>query len=202
MPNWCSNCLTLQHDDPKMIRRAKDAFADGRLLDEFIPVPPELKITSAPGTNDADLKRQYESNQIQHGYQTWYDFCVNEWGTKWDVGRGDGINDFDDHMLCVYFDSAWSPPVEAYKKLEELGFRVDAMYYEPGMGLCGKYDEFGDDFYDISNMNVSDVIDTVPQELDETFGISESMQEFEEPEPLTEWYTQGVKDKGLDNDAS
>lgn len=199
MPNWCGNTLTLQHDDPDMIRRARDAFADGRLLDEFIPVPAELKITD--GTGDPTLEAQYEANRLKHGYKTWYDFCVNEWGTKWDVGRGDGISDVNDHMLCVYFDSAWSPPVEAYKKLEEQGFRVDAMYYEPGVGFCGKYDEFGDDFYDISNMNVSDVIDTVPQEIDESFGISEGMQMMEEEaEPLTEWYVQGVKDKGLDRD--
>lgn len=174
MPNWCSNTLLLQHDDPAMITRAREAFADGRLLDEFIPIPQDIK----------------ESG--------WYDFCVNEWGTKWDVGRGDGINDWDDHMLSVYFDSAWSPPVAAYAKLEELGFRVEAMYYEPGMAFCGKYDEFGDDCYEFSGMNASDVIDSVPHEIDETFGISENMQMMEEEEPLTEWYVQGVKDKGLE----
>lgn len=200
MPNWCSNTLTLQHDDPSMIRRAKQAFSDGRLLDEFIPVPAELKISDSPGTKDQDLQQQYQANQNRHGYQTWYDFCVNEWGTKWDVGRDDGITDVDDHMLCVYFDSAWAPPVEAYKKLEELGFRIDAMYYEPGVGFCGKYDEFGDDYYEMEGMNSSDVIDNIPRDIDEAFGISENMQmmEEEEPEPLTEWYTQGVSDKGLE----
>lgn len=194
MPNWCGNTLVLQHDDPSMIRRARDAFADGRLLDEFIPVPAALKETTADGQLDAGLANQ-------HGYSNWYDFCVNEWGTKWDVGRADGINDTDDHMLCVYFDSAWAPPVNAYAKLQEQGFRLDAMYYEPGMGFCGKYDEFGDDCYELQGMNASDVIDNIPNDIDEAFGISEHMQMMEEDaEPLTEWYVQGVKDKGLTND--
>ena len=35
------------------------------------------------------------------------------------------------------FDSAWSPPVGLYKRLEELGFTVDAMYWEPGMQFAG-----------------------------------------------------------------
>jgi hypothetical protein len=32
MPNWCSNMLTLTHEDPAMITRARDAFARGELL--------------------------------------------------------------------------------------------------------------------------------------------------------------------------
>ena len=39
MPNWCGNTLTLSHEDPDMIVRAKAAFAEGGFLNEFIPVP-------------------------------------------------------------------------------------------------------------------------------------------------------------------
>ena len=28
MPNWCGNTLTISHEDPDMIVRAKAAFAD------------------------------------------------------------------------------------------------------------------------------------------------------------------------------
>ena len=94
MPNWCNNYLELTHDDPAMIERAKKAFNDGRLLAEFVPVPASLHIVAgcvgekgSPEQNE--LEAQEESNIKEHGYATWYDFCVNEWGTKWDVG-GDG----------------------------------------------------------------------------------------------------------------
>ena len=36
MPNWCNNTLELHHEDPAMIERAKKAFADGKLLNEFV----------------------------------------------------------------------------------------------------------------------------------------------------------------------
>jgi hypothetical protein len=37
----------------------------------------------------------------------------------------------------------------------------------------------------------------LPTELDAEFGISETMAEYEDEEPLTDWYKQGVEDKGL-----
>ena len=37
MPNWCNNTLVLRHADPAMITRAKDAFAAGKFLNEFVP---------------------------------------------------------------------------------------------------------------------------------------------------------------------
>ncbi len=39
MPNWCANTVTLEHKDPAMIARAKEAFDKGAFLQEFIPVP-------------------------------------------------------------------------------------------------------------------------------------------------------------------
>ena len=43
MPNWCNNTLELTHKDPMMILRAKNAYEADGLLDEFIPIPYELK---------------------------------------------------------------------------------------------------------------------------------------------------------------
>jgi hypothetical protein len=57
MPNYCSNTLTLTHDDPAMIARAHDALERGELLQEFIPVPQELKDTMAGAYGDADKQR-------------------------------------------------------------------------------------------------------------------------------------------------
>ena len=57
MPNWCSNTLTITHEDPTMIVRAKAAFANGEFLNEFIPVPEDLKITAGKlGDSDAQAK--------------------------------------------------------------------------------------------------------------------------------------------------
>jgi len=202
MPNWCGNTLTISHEDPAMIVRAKEAFANGEFLNEFVPVPEDLKITAGKLGDpeaQAELELKEQANLATHGYKTWYDFCVNEWGTKWDVGDGSGIQTWDDHELIVYFDSAWSPPIAAYEKLLDLGFTVYATYYESGSAFAGIWEDGMDDFYDLSGMDSGDVQQQLPQELDDAFCISESMAEWEaeNEDEVTTWYKEGVEATGL-----
>ena len=204
MPNWCGNTLTLTHEDPAMIARAKTAFAEGRFLNEFVPVPQDLNETLAGSHSDpeqqARLAAQTQDNVQKHGYGNWYDYCVNEWGTKWDIGDDNGIQTFDDHELIVYFDSAWSPPIAAYEKLIDLGFTVYATYYEPGSAFAGIFEDGLDDYYDLSGMDSGDVQQQLPTELDDAFGISETMAEYEseQEDEVTVWYKDGVEQTGLE----
>ena len=200
MPNWCSNNLTLTHEDPAMITRAYDALERGEFLSEFIPVPQQLKIVAGRvGDPDEQAKLEADTarNLEQLGYGNWYDYCVGEWGTKWDCGE-QGASDIrpDGRMLHTFFDTAWSPPVYAYDKLVELGFGVNAMYYEPGMGYAGAYDEHGDQEINLEGLSADDIERDHP-ELDEAFGISESIREYEaeNEEELTEWLKDGVEQK-------
>ena len=188
MPNWCNNTLTLTHKDPAMITRAKDALDRGEFLSEFCPMPRELGDAIANGQPNAEMIEKY-------GYSSWYDYCVNEWGTKWDVGE-DGATDIhpDGTMLNTYFDSAWSPPIGAYEKLEQLGFTVDAYYYEGGMAFAGTYSDGNEDSISLEGMTADQVEREYP-DLDECFGISESMREYEEPEQLSEWLKDGIEQK-------
>jgi hypothetical protein len=191
MPNWCSNNLVLTHEDPAMIQRAYDALERGEFLQEFIPVPQELKDTVADGSTNEQLVEK-------HGYSSWYDYCVSEWGTKWDCGE-QGASDIhpDGKMLHTFFDTAWGPPVNAYEKLAEMGFGVEAMYYEGGMGFAGTWSDGCDDYVELSGMSADDIEREYP-ELDECFGISECMREYEEPEEeLTTWLKDGQEKLGL-----
>ena len=173
MPNWCDNTLELNHKDPAMIARAKKAFEDMNFLNEFIPIPEELRKTTAPCEPVEELQKKY-------GYSNWYDFCVGEWGTKWDIGGGDGyINSEDPNYLSLSFQSAWSPPIDAYKKLEAMGFDVWAIYYESGMMFCGAYGQGADEFYDI-DAGSEWVRENIPSYLDHAFGISDGMAEWED----------------------
>jgi len=186
MPNWCNNNLTLTHDDPLMIERATKAFIDSRLLDEFIPIPPDLHIV-AGRVGDPEEQKALEQkeldNKVTHGYKNWYDYCVNEWGTKWDVGGDDGsITRLDSNSVSFYFDSAWAPPIAAYERLLDLGFGVKAYYYESGMAFCGVFDADGDEGYNLSDMTSDQVKDAIPEDLDEMFGISETIANYEDEE--------------------
>jgi hypothetical protein len=185
MPNWCNNVVELAHEDPAMLERAKAALNRGEFLNEFIPVPEDLSIVAGRVGDDADQKQkdlvaQEEVNLAKHGYRNWYDYCVNEWGTKWDVG-GDGMTcEIENGRISTSFDSAWAPPCAAMDKLMDMGFSVRLYYYESGMCFAGIYDENGDDFYDLSNMDSNAVAEELPTVLDEMFCISEGMAEWEE----------------------
>ena len=182
MPNWCNNTLTLEHENPAMVARAKAAFLNGRLLAEFIPVPTDLQIVAGSvgdAVEQAKLVEQTELNRVTHGYGNWYDFCVNEWGTKWDVGGDDGVLNDIEGGIIVSFDSAWAPPCAAYEKLTEMGFKILAMYYEPGMAFAGVWEDGIDDYYEYGGLDSAGIAEELPSALDEAFGISESVAEWE-----------------------
>ena len=182
MPNWCNNSVEIYHTDPAMIERVRTAFNGEGLLQEFIPVPEDLRnivAGSVPVAEEAEHKLKEEFNRLTYGYTNWYDFCVNEWGTKWEIGAdGNPAQDIPGGLM-LGFESAWSPPIAAYEKLTEMGFRIRAMYYEPGMAFAGIWEEGQDDFYEYGSMSSTEIVETLPEELDEAFGISESAAEWE-----------------------
>ena len=185
MPNWCNNYLVLEHDNPEMITRAKKAYAEGKLLEEFCPVPASLHIVAGRVGDDTDpkqieLEAQEKANLETHGYATWYDYCVNEWGTKWDVGGEDMLTEDGPNALRMNFDSAWAPPVPAMAKFQDLGFKVKLVYWESGMCFCGLYDENGDDYFDYTDMSADEVEANINPEIDECMCIVENLREWEE----------------------
>jgi hypothetical protein len=169
-----------------MIERAKTAFAEGKLLAEFCPVPEDLSIVAGRVGDDEDQKQkdlvaQMEVNVAKHGYANWYDYCVNEWGTKWDVGgEGDQASQDSPTDLRMNFDSAWAPPIAAMEKFQDLGFKVKLIYWESGMCFAGLFDENGDDYIDYSNMSAAELAEEINPEVDECMCIVENLQMWEE----------------------
>ena len=205
MPNWCSNGVRIRHQDPMKIKLLKDAALEEGFCNFAIPVPAALKETMAGSYGDSEkqaaLEAQTAANIEKYGYGNWYDFCVNEWGTKWDV-QFNGVEVSDDGLsLEGSFDSAWAPPVGVYDALVAEGYEVEAFYYEPGMCFVGKYDNGDDQCLEFGGETSKTVRDAIGEELDDYFGISEQMAEYEEEneedEELTEWYDEGVESKGL-----
>ena len=198
MPNYCNNDLHISHPDVKMMRRFVKAYNRNRLLNEFIPVPPELTDSgmsmeklmarrNKPYNADyeKEMKEFTESlNRKYFGYKDWYDFCVAEWGTKWDIGLGDygtilTADDARKSCISIAFDSAWSPPIQAYEKLKDQGFEITAYYYESGMCFCGSWIDGDDQYYDIQG-NSEWVEENIPHDINNAFVISASMAEWEQ----------------------
>ena len=204
MPNWCNNVVEIGHEDPAKLKALVEAYNEGKFCSFAIPVPASLSIVAGRvgeegSPEQIELEAQEKSNLEKHGYANWYDFCVNEWGTKWDVG-GDGdrieLEEGQDNTT-LDFDSAWAPPLGVYQALMEQGFSVRAYFYESGMCFAGIFDENGEDFYELNDMRSDEVADALPKDLDDMFCISEGIAQWEEDneedEELYTWVKEGAK---------
>jgi hypothetical protein len=168
-----------------MIERVMNA-GDGLLM-EFIPTPQALTETMAGSFGDTDKQRDLESKQAdnlkKYGAKDWYDWNIANWGTKWDFSL-ENVERVDQNTVRAAFDSAWAPPIDAYKKLLEMGFFIEALYYEPGMCFVGKFtgdaDDFCDDYFEYGGETSATIREAIGAELDDYFGISEEMAQYEE----------------------
>lgn len=206
MPNWCNNTVTISHKDTAKIEALASAIKEGNFLKHIIPVPEDLNIVAGcVGADDnpeqIELVRKTKENLEKYGAGNWYDYCVARWGTKWDVDAYDPEDvKVVNNTIEFGFDSAWSPPMGVYEAMVDDGYEVVAYYYEPGMAYVGKYDNGVDECYDYGGETSATVRDAIGDELDDMFGISESMAEYEEEEKddVQVWYEDGVESKGLE----
>jgi hypothetical protein len=203
MPNWCSNHITIRGTNQQEIAGIAEAMREGNFCASIIPTPEDLLRdgSSTHGGENAELYDEIRrENMAKHGYGNWYDFQVARWGTKWDVDCQDVQVEDDGLAVSTYFDSAWSPPMGIAEELMNRGFEVTLHYYEPGMGFVGKWEDGYDDYYELSGLDSSTVTAAIGNELDDFWGISESMAEYEaenEEEELTEWIKDGADKRGL-----
>lgn len=199
MPNWCNNVITLTHEDKTLIDKIDGCReSEVGVLQTLIPCPEELlnPETTTWGHGEEEKAREELRQQLvkKYGYQSWYDWCIANWGTKWDLCEPQ-ITRIDDNTVQICCDTAWSPPIGAFERLVEEGFGVHAYYYEGGMCFAGIWDNGVDECYqDWGDSEGARA--TLPQELDDTFAISESMAEYEEEErreeELYRWTVDGV----------
>ena len=185
MPNWCFNRATFTHEDPEQITRLINAAKVGKLFNEFMPCPPELYDEAEPG-DDYSQRRDAIAlrNREKYNYDSWYAWCVDNWGTKWDIQEMDDDDNFnvseDGKSVSFSFDTAWAPPTEWYDNIE--GFHIEAYYHEPGVGFCGKWtSEDGDDQYEIDMMeDIEEVKERIPSDILDEFGIIDDMTYYQE----------------------
>jgi len=202
MPNWASNHITIRGSDPKEIAEIADAMKEGRFCQSIIPTHEDLLRdgASTSGGPNAELYDQIRAENLEkHGYSNWYDFQTARWGVKWDVNCEDVEVEDDGLTVSASFESAWSPPVGIAEELVSRGLSVTLYYYESGMGYVGKYEDGYDDCYELSDETSATVRAVIGDELDDMFGISESMAEYEaeNEEELTRWIREGADKREL-----
>jgi len=142
MPNWCSNEVDITGDEAtiKEITEVVKANNYGLFqMNDFVPMPEELRNTTAP---------QDKPN--------WYDWCLANWGTKWDLGEEASLQ-IEDRRIGLGFDTAWSPNCDFWTAFSEKypKAQISHRYYEEGMSFIGEafYEDggFDDNCQDITD---------------------------------------------------
>ena len=87
--------------------------------------------------NKVDLNLGYriiENRQRYQGYGDWYEWCIANWGTKWEACDPEIQNN------VIVFETAWSPATPIIERLAQLFPQIDFIYkyFEPGFNLAGR----------------------------------------------------------------
>ena len=167
MPNWCANRVTVSgvEEDVQAFKEAvKYSYEDGEKLLSFyaiIPFPEELDGIGSPVTivdteediekykkdrSDSEFalgnlpitKQRSQELYDKYGADNWYDWCNENWTSKWDAC--DVRLDIDEgDFLEYHFDTPWGPPEEIYYvlKMQHPKVHISWFYDEPGMQYAG-----------------------------------------------------------------
>ena len=72
-----------------------------------------------------EVGKIYLENILYYHTSDWYDWCVENWGTKWDAVEVH----FSYGNTGIYFETAWSPPIPIFKKLAEIAKKHNVDFY-------------------------------------------------------------------------
>jgi len=135
MPNWCENKLSIMDCSPELESYLKE---NGLSFEKIKPTPPEL-LEGNEAFEQAELDDVFGG-----GAFGWYDWRLQNWGTKWDLSEEEQ-REVADQLISesadfqATFMTANSPPIEAIAALSEMfphdQFTLD--YFESGCWFAG-----------------------------------------------------------------
>lgn len=136
MPNHITNILEIdknQDEIAELMQNGEELFDFNRI----IPMPKELEGTNSPAkiVPDDDIQKELlawdksdfkngrrpisetESKNLiaKYGANNWYDWCIANWGTKWNSYEVS----YSDDKKKIVFDTAWSCPLPVIEALSE-----------------------------------------------------------------------------------
>jgi hypothetical protein len=123
VPNWCDCELDIigsRQERQRFARKAVNAEDRTVLIDfnNFVPVPKELD----------------ESGNTR-------DWCIANWGTKWNLGDDTNIDIDTDSFTIYHFMTAWTPPRPVVLAMSKQfpTLRFDLSFWESGVCFQGEY---------------------------------------------------------------
>ena len=116
-----------------------------REIDECMIERLEKGIKEYPNVKDqsiAGIGKQYIDNILKYGTDTWYDWCCDNWGTKWDACEAT-LNESEKGSLTYEFETAWSFADRPLRRLLEVfpTISIDGLFADEDLGNnCGSFD--------------------------------------------------------------
>jgi hypothetical protein len=141
MPNWCLNEINIYAKDDdeegQLKQFVKECFEDGKInFEKIIPYP-----DNAPSRENQpeDIKER-----MNHPFAKWYndfgyDWCIENWGTKWGAAQQDNdLSTYPDEATLT-FQTAWGPPRGIYDAIIKRypSLSISWFYKEEGMRVSG-----------------------------------------------------------------
>jgi len=132
MPNHCFNKIEIYGKEASKIASKIESEETPFDFTKIFPEPDydKVEVFSTFGEKTKPVTKD----------QAWWDWRVQNWGTKWNSYDCEVI-EMDDEQVEYTFSTAWSPPEGVIEKLREQypDVSITAFYDEPGMEIAGYY---------------------------------------------------------------
>ena len=142
MPNWSENVVTVSGEK-------KELNSFKRFVKGTCTIDSEYKATTKDGESNWEkvkyntpkiVKTPFSFKSILPYADKWdYDWCVENWGVKWDLDNETGVEESDDDYIEYCFYTAWGPPYGIHQTLVTLypKLHISWFYHEPMMEVAG-----------------------------------------------------------------
>ena len=114
MPNWCSNDITITGSQADLEELANLMSIDEEtIMERLVPQPEDL----------ADGE--------------WYQWCIDNWGTKWDMCEL--VATYESDYISLAYETAWAPNTAFWQTISKRFPMLSMTHYykEVGMGFTG-----------------------------------------------------------------
>jgi hypothetical protein len=112
MPNWCSNGITISGEEAQLAQLAELLKADeATIMERLVPTPEEVMANSG-----------------------WYQWCLENWGTKWDMCELSA--DYEEGFIELAYETAWSPNIPFWETISARFPELSMVHHYKEEGMC------------------------------------------------------------------
>ncbi len=147
MPNWCQNRVSFFSENEETISKLLNIFESAQPFNQILPAPDWKNTPNDKGELPVKREMKNPNGDVVHttydfpdgkNDDRWYDWNINNWGTKWEIS-GVECDHYEDNAFECEFETAWSPAEGIFHALRDQfpDLEISWFYDEPGMQFAG-----------------------------------------------------------------